>query len=383
MYQRLAEGLTRTFYTDRNLAGDPLYGYIVTAEDASGRMSLPTPEVTNIDGSDLLTDLRYPGQIAIDARDRVRVLAAPLILALAPGAAESLRVVRAVGPAAVAPEDLIEEARPLMKEDLESYLRADEAMSARAPAAGFGDPDTDLLYWSAWNLMRQVMLPPEGKCRQNYYVFSREPSWGWGHGGQVFHESLAMLAYALADPAGAMGSQRVYAERQQADGYINYRTGPYLDETIVTNGQPTAAAPWYAWENWEVYRITRDRRFLEEMYPSGKAFYEWFLRNRDTDGDGLCEWGGDAVLESVRDAKVAVWDEVGDPARFEALDLNCLLVQEARALAAAAAELGRAQLTRNVSGRRPTSGRAGSTGRSGTRPPASTTTSTRRTTTSP
>lgn len=340
-YQRLAEGLTRTFYTDRNLTGDPLYGYVVTAVDAAGRMSLPTPEVTNIEGSDLLTDLRYPGQIPVDARDRVRVLAAPMTLALAPGAAEALRVVRAMGPAAVAPEDLIDEARPLLAEDLESYLRADEAALARAPAADFGNPDTDLLYWSAWNLMRQVMLPPEGSCRQNYYVFSREPSWGWGHGGQVFHESLTMLACALADPAGAMGSQRVYLERQRPDGYVNYRTGPYLDETIVTNGQPTAAAPWYAWENWEVYRISRDRRFLEEMYPSGKALYEWFLRSRDTDGDGLCEWGGDAVLESVRDAKVAVWDEVGDPARFEALDLNCLLVQEARALAAAAVELDR------------------------------------------
>jgi hypothetical protein len=32
------------------------------------------------------------------------------------------------------------------------------------------------------------------------YVFSREPTWGWGHDGQVFHESLSMLAYALFDP---------------------------------------------------------------------------------------------------------------------------------------------------------------------------------------
>jgi hypothetical protein len=341
VYQRLAEGLTRTFYTDRNLAGDPLYGYVVTAVDGEGRMSLPTPEVTNIEGSDLLTDLRYPGQIPIDARDRVRVLAAPLTLSLAPGAAESLRVVRAVGPAAEAPEDLVDAAKPLLAADLGACFRAAEAACDRVPRADFGDPDTNLLYWSAWNLMRQVMLPPEGKCRQDYYVFSREPSWGWGHGGQVFHESLTMLAYTLADPAGAMGSQRVFAERQRPDGYINYRTGPYLDETIVTGGQPTCSAPWYAWTNWEVYRLTRDRRFLEEMYPSSRALYDWFLKNRDTDGDGLAEWGGDAVLESVRDARVAVWDEVGDPANVEALDLNCCLVQEARALTAMAAELGR------------------------------------------
>ena len=87
--------------------------------------------------------------------------------------------------------------------------------------------------------MRQVMLPPEAKCGFNYYVFSREPQWGWGHGGQVFHESLTMLSYALMDPMGAMNSQRVYRERQYQNGYINYRTGPYLDETIPYKGQLT------------------------------------------------------------------------------------------------------------------------------------------------
>ena len=35
--------------------------------------------------------------------------------------------------------------------------------------------------------------------------------------------------------------------------------------------------------------------------------------NRDSDHDGLCEWGGHAVLESVRDGYVAAWDQVGWP----------------------------------------------------------------------
>ena len=45
-----------------------------------------------------------------------------------------------------------------------------------------------------------VDAPPEGRTRFNYYVFSREPTWSWGHDGQVFHESLSMLAYAHLDP---------------------------------------------------------------------------------------------------------------------------------------------------------------------------------------
>jgi glycogen debranching enzyme len=204
----------------------------------------------------------------------------------------------------------------------------------------FKDKDDEALYWNAFNLMRQCMMGPEGKSSFNYYVFSREPKWGWGYGGQVFHESLTMLAYAFMDPLSAMNSQRVYFERQHQDGYINYRTGPYLDEQIPVDGQLTSSAPWFNWQNYEIYKITRDMNFLREAYTSGKKFYEYYTKNRDSDNDGLCEWGAHAELESVRDARVAVWDEVGDPKNFESLDCNLMLVSEAKALANMAEILG-------------------------------------------
>jgi len=94
-------------------------------------------------------------------------------------------------------------------------------------------------------------------------------------------------------------------ERQRADGYINYRTGPYLDEMIPYDHESTSSAPWFNWENWEVYEVTRDLAFLREAYESGKKFYEWWIMNRDSDHDGLCEWIGHAVLESVRDGECA------------------------------------------------------------------------------
>jgi hypothetical protein len=84
-----------------------------------------------------------------------------------------------------------------------------------------------------------------------------------------------MLSYAYIDPISAMNSQRVYKERQYANGYINYRTGAYLDEIIEHNGQLTSSAPWYSWLNWEVYKITKDETFLKEMYDSSKKFYEF------------------------------------------------------------------------------------------------------------
>ncbi|MEJ2637048.1 MAG: trehalase family glycosidase, partial [Calditrichia bacterium] len=338
-YQLVAANLDKDFYTDKNIQGDQVYGYVVVAVDEDGNKSMPTSEINNIAGSDFLTDIRYPDQLKNDVRDLCRVIAMPTQITLAPGAVKNLRIVRAVSRMDKTPEALISEADTVLNINVNKYVAENEQMFSAIPHLNFTDPEKEMLYYSAFSLMRQVMLPPEGKSSYNYYVFSREPSWGWGHGGQVFHESLTMLAYAYMNPVSAMNSQRVYEERQHKDGYINYRTGSYLDETIPTNGQLTTSAPWYAWQNWEIYKITKDHKFLNDMYESSKKFYNYYVANRDSDNDGLCEWGAHAVLESVRDALVAVWDEVGWPSNFEGLDLNCMLVLEAKSLESMAKEL--------------------------------------------
>lgn len=341
-YELLGDGIEQTFFTDKNIPDDKVYGYVVLTVNGGGAASSHSNEVNNIEGSDYLTDVKYPGQGRGDARELVRVVAMAKTLVLDPGGSQHLRVIRGVRRPEESQDDLLEKCERLMKEDLQPYVEAGRELFGRIPGFSSGNPDHQMLYSESFKLMRQVMLPPEGKSHFNYYVFSREPQWGWGHGGQVFHESLTMLAYALMDPLSAMNSQRVYRERQHEDGYINYRTGPYLDETIPYAGQLTTSAPWYAWVNWQLYKVSRDRTFLQEMYESSAALYRYYVKNRDADGDGLCEWGAHAVLECVRDGRVAVWDEVGWPSNFEALDLNCMLVQEARSLAAMAKELGRA-----------------------------------------
>ena len=338
-YDLIEENTERNFYTDKNIQGDQIYGYVVVSVDENGRMSVPSEEINNIAGSDFFTDIRYPDQIVNDVRDLARVVTMPTTISLSPGQSESIRLIRAVSRTEKKIDELMLESEKLLSLDLKQFQQANEKLLQTIPALNTDNKHTQLLYWSAYSLMRQVMLPPEGKCTYNYYVFSREPTWGWGHGGQVFHESLTMLAYAYMDPLSAMNSQRVYLERQYPDGYINYRTGSYLDETIPYNDQLTTSAPWYAWQNWEVYKITGDKKFLKEMYRSSEKFYNYYVSNRDSDGDGLCEWGAHAVLESVRDARVAVWDEVAWPSNFEGMDLNCMLVYEAKALADMAKEL--------------------------------------------
>lgn len=273
--------------------------------------------------------------------DTARSIAFFKEIMLRPNASVTLRIVRLVGRASTDPDSMMSEAMKGMALNLNSFVTADGKLYRKIPRIHFSNPDEEMMYWSAFTLLRQCMLPPEGKANYNYYVFSREPVWGWGHGGQVFHESLSMLAYVFMDPKGAMNSQRVFMERQHSDGYIDYRVGPYLDEIIPYNGLTTTSAPWFSWENWEIYKVTEDKKFLKEAYELGKQFFDFWKKNRDSEHDGLFEWGGHAVLESVRDDQVAIWDQVGWPSNFEGPDLNSMLVMESRSLSKMARELGK------------------------------------------
>ncbi|MBN2570714.1 MAG: hypothetical protein JXA68_01185 [Ignavibacteriales bacterium] len=272
--------------------------------------------------------------------DIANILGVQITFNLKPNERVAFKMVRGVYENEKNFNSFFEKAKILLNENLDKYLKENENIYSKIPDIKFNNKIYEAIYWNCFSLIRQCMLPPEGECNYNYYVFSREPRWGWGYGGQVFHESLVMLAYVFMDPIGAMNSQRVFMERQREDGYINYRTGPYLNETIETDGQFTSSAPWFNWQNYEIYLITKNYEFLKEAYNSGKKFYEYYTKNRDSDNDGLCEWGADAVLESVRDARVAVWDEVGDPKNFEAVDLNIMLVSEANTLSKMAETFG-------------------------------------------
>lgn len=274
------------------------------------------------------------------SQSNVSVIAFQKSIHLVPGQSKEFRIVRGLKEEGNNSDRLSVISKQLMKVDLDRMISENEKLYSKIPIIKFSDKNKEMLYWNAFSLIRQCMMKPEGESSYKYYVFSREPKWGWGYGGQVFHESLVMLAYAFMDPVGAMNSQRVYMERQRADGYINYRTGPYLNEQIIHNGEYTSSAPWFNYINYEIYKITGDKKFLRDAYESGKKFYNWYTSRRDSNNNGLASWGGHAELESVRDARVAVWDKVGWASNFEGPDVNSMLVMEEKSLAAMAGILG-------------------------------------------
>lgn len=264
-------------------------------------------------------------------------------LHLSPGEERHIRIIKRVNKRSLEKENL-EKAGKMLSYDYSPLLENEFKLYRRIPEVNFKNKEEKLVYLGGFSLVLQSFYPPLGKAHHPFYVFSREPTWNWGHEGQVFHESLSMLALSLVDPQLAQGSQKIFMERQQKDGFIPYRIGPFVTKTFPMNSQASTSAPFFNWTNLEIYRMSGDKDFLRKAYESGKKFALWILKNRDTDGDGLLEWGANAVLECVRDDFVAVWNILGgdysSPSSLEALDLSTMMVKEMRALQKMASELG-------------------------------------------
>ncbi len=239
---------------------------------------------------------------------------------------------------------------------LRSFYDDNLILFSRIPRITFRTQEEKLIYIGAFNLARGCFYPASGKTSYNHYVFSRNPIWGWGHGHQVLHESLSMLAYAYLDPMSAQASQRVFMEQQRSDGLIAYRHGPRGMQDYPHKGMSTTSAPFFSWINLEVYQVSRDRQFLVDAYESGSKYLKWMILNRDTDQDGTYEWGPYGLIENVRDWYNAVFqvsaeryleidkEDISD--ELECLDLSLMMVREAKALSEMAMILGKTDESR-------------------------------------
>ena len=270
---------------------------------------------------------------------------------LTPGESINLRYYRGLQANHEDVQELIAGIEDLKNKNLQQFVDQNETLYASIPRIHFKTEDEKMVYLGALNLVRSCMLPPSEKTSHNFYVFSRNPLWGWGHGHQVLHESLSMMAYVYLDAKSSQGSQRVYMEQQGKDGLIAYRHGPRGAQTYPHKGKPTTSAPFYNWINWEIYNVSGDKEFLEDAYLSGTKYMNWLIKNRDTDRDGTFEWGPYGIIENVRDWYNVVFqvskerfldidkEDISD--ELECLDLSLMVVKEMRCLSQMAVELSR------------------------------------------
>lgn len=104
------------------------------------------------------------------------------------------------------------------------------------------------------------------------------------------------------------------------------------------NSKPALAA----WSVWNVYKQTHDTAFLKEMYPKLVSYHNWWYTNRDTDQNGIAEYGA-----MVDDAHY-VWkeDETTKESYIEKDENGNPVVDASAVIEAAAWESGMDNATR-------------------------------------
>ncbi|MGE5424881.1 MAG: amylo-alpha-1,6-glucosidase [Syntrophothermus sp.] len=268
-----------------------------------------------------------------------------------PGETYTFRYLRGFQAQKEDPQNLLQKMEGLKTVMLTTFFEDNLMLFSKIPRINFSNKNEKTAYVGAFNLVRGCMYPPTGLTTNNFYVFSRNPLWGWGHGHQVLHESLSMLSYVYLDAKSAEGSQRVYMEQQDSSGLIAYRHGPRGKQDYPHKGMSTTSSPFFSWINWEVYKQSHDKNFLNDAYRSGVKYTNWLIKNRDQDHDGTFEWGPYGIIENVRDWYNAVFqvsaerylevdkEDISD--ELECLDLTLMVIKEERSLAKMARELGK------------------------------------------
>jgi putative isomerase len=156
-------------------------------------------------------------------------------------------------------------------------------------------------------------------------------------------------ALAHIAPALARDQMRAMFDYQRADGMVPDCI--YLDKK--GNNWRDSKPPLAAWAMLEIYRATRDKAFVAELYDKLVRYHRWWQQDRDHDRNGLAEYG---ATDGARIA--AAWESGMDNAvRFdgakmlkngkgawsidrESVDLNAYLYREKLDLAALAGALG-------------------------------------------
>lgn len=300
--------------------------------------------------TDFYSESRMQDSLNFTDSGRVSFVSLHYKFELKPGETKTIRYFRGEQDQNEDVMNLIQQVNEVKGASLQPFLDDNIILFSKIPRIKFETEKEKLVYLSAFNLARGCMLPPAEQTTHNFYVFSRNPLWGWGHGHQVLHESLSMMAYAYLDPESAQESQRVYMEQQSDSGLIAYRHGPRGAQTYPHKGEPTTSAPFFSWINWEIYQVSKDRKFLEEAYTSGVKYMNWLIAHRDKDKDGMFEWGPYGIIENVRDWYNAVFqvsaeryldvdkEDISD--ELECLDLTTMMIKEMRSLSSMAQEQG-------------------------------------------
>lgn len=160
-----------------------------------------------------------------------------------------------------------------------------------------GDAAWDAAFALAQKQAFSLVVGPSAFLHEPSFVLTRQPDQGFslrGDGSDYNHlwnGQPVLEAYYLASlllpgaPGIVQGFIRDYLATQSAEGWLDWKPG--------LGGQRSRlpATPLLATLSWQAYRISRDRDFLQHVFPAlMEHLSAWFTERRDRDQDGLPEW---------------------------------------------------------------------------------------------
>ena len=169
--------------------------------------------------------------------------------------------------------------------------------------------------------------------------------WAW----DSWKHAVALVNF---EPELAKNQVRAMYDFQNEQGMIADCVFP--DTTIENHNWRDTKPPLSAWAVWSIYKKTKDSSFVAELYPHIIKYHDWWYKNRDHNGNGLCEYGSTDGTEIA-----ARWESGMDNAvRFdnikmlrnnqsawsmnqESVDLNSYLFAEKKYLKNMATILGK------------------------------------------
>jgi len=127
--------------------------------------------------------------------------------------------------------------------------------------------------------------------------FSGNQTWAWDTWKQAFamahfnsdvakNNIRAMFAYQIQANDSIRPWDKGFVPDLVAYNLSSDRGGDGINWN-ERNTKPSLAA----WSVMEVYKTTGDKTWLEEMYPKLVAYHNWWLNNRDHNGNGVVEYG--------------------------------------------------------------------------------------------